>query len=113
MSDTVIEKFDLKKFFLGFVNPTTWSKTVVYLIIGGLIVFLLVCVKNFFFPSKSITNKPQSIIIGKADSGAVDQRSTNIVVEKEKSCEVGAGVGAGRVDNKDAYGGMVWGKYKW
>ena len=107
------EKFDIKKFLTGFINPTTWSKTVVYMVIAGCILFILFCIKNTFFPNKSITNKPHAVAIGKVEAGAIDQRSTNIVVEKEKPFEVGAGVGAGRYDDKDAYGGMIWGKYKW
>jgi hypothetical protein len=116
MADTpVVERFDIKKWFSGFVNPTTWSKALVYLIIGGIIVFILVCVKNFFFPSKAITNKPVGIglnIGGKVEKDAINQTSTNIVVDKEKSFEVGVGVGAGRFDNKDGYAGGVWGKWK-
>jgi hypothetical protein len=107
-----MEPFNLKKFLLGFVNPTTWSKTVVYLIIGGLIVFMLICVKNFFFPTKSITNKPHALVIGKAEKGAIDQTSTNIVVEKEKPFKVGAGAGVMRYDNKDGAVFGVFGEWK-
>ena len=107
------EKFDIKKWFLGFANPTTWSKAVLFTIMGVIIVVVLVGVKNLFFPKKSITNKPVAVAIGKVEKGAIDQTSTNIVVEKEKAFEVGVGVGAGRFDNKDGYMGGVWGKYRW
>jgi hypothetical protein len=76
------------------------------------ILFVIYAVKNVFFPSKSITNKPHAIAIGHVEAGAVDQRSTNIVVEKEKAFEVGAGGGVMRYDDKDGafFGG--WGKWK-
>ena len=106
------EPFDIKKFLRGFVDPTTWSKTVVYLIIGGVIVFTLMCVKNYFFPTKKNVNKPVTTVLPFARVGKVDNTNTQVTVEKEKSFEVGVGVGAGRYDDKDAYGGMVWGKYK-
>ena len=108
MPDTVVEPFDIKKFFSGFLNPTTWSKTVVYLILGAIIVIALIGIKNFFFPTRAITNKPIGIAVGHVEKGAIDQTSTNIVVEKEKDWTVGAGVGGGRFDGKDGYAGGAW-----
>ena len=111
-SAPVVEPFDIRKFFSGFINPTTWSKAIIFLVMGAVIVVVIVGVKNLFFPNKSITNKPHALVIGKAEKGAIDQTSTNIVVEKEKSFEVGIGVGVVRYDDKD--GGIVggWGKWK-
>lgn len=106
-----IESFDIKKWFSGLANPITWGKSIQYLIMIGAILFVLVALKNTFFPSRAITNKPQALVIGKAEKGAIDQTSTNIVVEKEKAFEVGLGVGAVRYDNKD--GGIVGGWGKW
>ena len=111
-SAPVVEPFDIRKFFSGFINPTTWSKAIIFLVMGAVIVVVIVGVKNLFFPTKSITNKPHALVIGKAEKGAIDQTSTNIVVEKEKPFEIGGGVAAGEYDNKKAYGAMFWGKWK-
>ena len=106
------EPFDPKKFVKGFIDPTTWSKSIVYLIMICAILFVVYAIKNTFFPSKSITNKPHALVIGKAEAGAIDQTSTNIVVEKEKPFEVGVGAGVVRYDQKDGYFGGVFGKWK-
>ena len=95
------EPFDIKKFLGGLVKPENYYKTIIYMVIGGIILFLLVCVKNFFFPNKSIVNKPHALVIGKAEKGAIDQTSTNIVVEKERPWEVGGGVAGITYDNKN------------
>lgn len=112
MSDTPIEKFDIVKWFKGLINPVTWGKSIQYLIMICAVLFVAFAIKNTFFPSKSITNKPHAIVIGKAEKGAIDQTSTNVVVEKEKAFEVGVGVGVGRFDNKDGYAGGGWFKWK-
>ena len=101
------EPFDIKKFLKGFVDPTTWSKTVVYLIIGGVIVFTLMCVKNYFFPTKKNVNKPVTTVLPFARVGKVDNTNTQITVEKEKAWEVGLGVGGIRYDGKDGVIGGV------
>jgi Na+(H+)/acetate symporter ActP len=106
------EPFDIKKFLGGFLNPTTWSKSIIYFIMIGCILFILVMVKNTFFPNKTITNKPHTIIIGKAEKDSVNQSSTNTVVEKEKSFEVGAGIGVVRYDQKDGAIAGGWGKWR-
>ena len=106
------EKFDIKKFLTGFINPTTWSKTVVYMITAGCILFVLFCVKNTFFPSKTITNKPHALVIGKAEKDSINQSSVNVSVEKEKPFEVGVGGGVLRYDQKDGAFAGAWGKYK-
>lgn len=110
-----IEKFDPIKWIKGFANPTTWGKAIVYLIIGGAIIFVLVCVKNFFFPKKDTqVNRPIAYIapFAKAEKGAISQDNTQVLVT-EKPWEVGVGVGAGRFDNKDGYGGFLTVKRKW
>ena len=107
-----MEAFDIKKFFSGFINPATWSKSIVYLVMICAILFIAYAIKNTFFPSKSITNKPHALVIGKAEAGAIDQTSTNIVVEREKPFEVGVGAGVVRYDQKDGYFGGVFGKWK-
>jgi hypothetical protein len=112
MADT--EAFDIKKWILGFVNPTTWGKAIVYLIIGGVIVFAVVCVKNFFFPRKDTqTNKPIAWVapFAKVEKGGISQDNTQVLVT-EKPWEIGGGVAAGRIDNKDAYGGFLTVKRK-
>jgi hypothetical protein len=105
------EAFDIRKFFKGFVNPTTWSKTIVYLIIGSIIFFMLVCVKNFFFPPKKMVNKPVAVVLpfAKVEKGAIDQSNTQISLD-EKLNEVGLYGGGLRYDNKD--GVFVGASYK-
>jgi len=44
------EKFDIKKWFGGFIDPTTWGKSVIYFVMIGAILFVLVALKNTFFP---------------------------------------------------------------
>lgn len=34
------EPFDIKKFLQGFVTPTTWAKSIIYLIMGLIILFI-------------------------------------------------------------------------
>jgi hypothetical protein len=106
------EKFDLKKWVLGFVDPTTWSKSVIYLIMICALLFIAFAIKNTFFPTKSNVNKPVTVVTPFAKVDKIDNTSTQISVEKEKSFEVGVGVGAGRFDNKDGYMGGIWGKWK-
>jgi len=106
------EKFDIKKWFSGFADPTTWSKSLIYFVMIGAILFVLVALKNTFFPSKAITNKPYTIVIGKAEKDSINQSSVNTTVEKEKSFEVGAGVGAVTYDNKNGCIVGVFGKWK-
>ena len=96
------EPFDIKKFLKGFVSPTTWGKTVVFLCIGGAIVFMLTCVKNFFFPPKKMVNKPVTVVLpfAKVEKGAIDQSNTQISLD-EKLNEVGVYGGGLRYDQKD------------
>jgi hypothetical protein len=102
------EPFDIKKWFSGFLDPTTWGKSILYLVMACAVLFIAFAIKNTFFPSKAITNKPHTLIIGKAEAGAVNQSSTNTVVEKEKDWSVSVGGGAIEYDSKKGYfGGMA------
>jgi len=101
------ETFDIRKWITGFVDPKTWGKSVVYLVMAGCILFVLVALKNTFFPNKSIVNKPHAVAIGSVAAGAIDQRSTNIVV-KDSDWEVGLGGGALTYDNKSGAFGGGW-----
>ena len=103
------ETFDIRKWITGFVDPKTWGKSVVYLVMAGCILFVLLCLKNTFFPSKSIVNKPHALAIGSVAAGAIDQRSTNIVV-KDSDWEVGLGGAGITYDNKN--GALVGGWVK-
>ena len=77
---------------------------VVLLLVGGVSLWRFIFPK----PDKQV-NRPTSIIVGKAEKGAVDQTSTQVLVT-EKPWEVGLGAGALRYDNKD--GGFVGGWIK-
>lgn len=108
------EPFDIKKYILGFFSPTTWAKTTVYLIIGTIIFFMLLCVKNFFFPKpKQQVNKPVTVVLpfGRVEKGGIDQSNTQISLD-EKLNEVGIGVGGLRYDDKDGAFAGVWYKRK-
>jgi Na+(H+)/acetate symporter ActP len=106
------EKFDLKKWFSGLINPVTWGKSIQYLVMICAVLFVAFAIKNTFFPTKSNVNKPVTIVTPFAKVEKIDNTSTQISVEKEKSFEVGVGVAGMRYDNKD--GAIVggWGKWK-
>jgi hypothetical protein len=107
-----MEKFDLVKWLKGLIDPVTWSKSVMYLVMGAVIVFALVCVKSYFFPTKKNINKPVTTVLPFAKVDKIDNTNTQITVEKEKAFEVGVGGGVLRYDNKDGWIGGGWGKYK-
>jgi hypothetical protein len=97
------EPFDIKKFFMGFFTPSTWAKTVVFMVIGGMIFFMLTCVKNFFFPKpRDMVNKPVTVVLpfAKVEKGAVDQSNTQISLD-EKLNEAGIFAGGLNYDNKN------------
>jgi hypothetical protein len=106
------EPFDIKKWLNGFLDITTWSKSVIYLVMICAVLFVAFAIKNTFFPTKSNVNKPVTIVTPFAKVEKIDNTSTQISVEKEKSFEVGAGGGGLRYDNKDGmfFGG--WGKWR-
>jgi len=108
------EAFDIRKWWGGFINPVTWGKAVTFLIIGSIIVFILVCVKNFIFPKSNKQTISSDVVVkpfGKIETGGVKIDNNQILVE-EKPWEVGVGLGGFRYDGKDGYGGLVWGKRK-
>jgi hypothetical protein len=106
------EKVDIKKWFTGLINPVTWSKAFQYLIMIGIFCLIFYCIKQTFFPTKNNVNKPVTTVLPFAKVDKIDNTNTQISIEREKPFEVGAGVGGGRIDDKDAYGAMVWGKIK-
>ena len=109
------EKFDIVKWVKGLVDPTTWAKSVMYLIMCGLIIFVLVCIKNFFFPARTQqVSKPTVVALpgSKIEKDAIHQESTQITVEKEKPFEVGVGAAGMRYDNKDGVIVGAFGKWK-
>jgi hypothetical protein len=106
----VKESFDVVKWFRGLVDPVTWSKSVMFLIMGGVIIFIFICVKDFFFkpPQKQIISS--DVIVkpfGKIEKDGVKVTNNQILVE-EKPWEVAVGAGLLRYDNKDGWiGGAV------
>ena len=86
----------------------TYKKYAIYVLLTVLLLLLLRGVWSLIFKPQTQVNKPTAVVIGKAEKGAIDQTSTQIKVEGEKNWEVGVGVGAGRYDDKDAYGGMIF-----
>jgi Na+(H+)/acetate symporter ActP len=106
------EKFDIKKWFSGLINPVTWGKSIQYLVMICAVLFVAFAIKNTFFPTKSNVNKPVTIVTPFAKVEKIDNTSTQISVEKEKSFEVGVGAGVLRYDQKDGYFGGAWGKWK-
>lgn len=105
------EPLDIKKWILGLVDPTTWAKSVMYLIMIGVILFIVVMVKNFFFPAKATnTNKPIAVVTPFAKIEKLDQSSIQVMTEKERPWEVGVGVGGLTYDNKT--GGFAGGWVK-
>lgn len=85
----------------------TYKKYAIYLLLTLLLLLLFRGVWSLLFKPQQQVNKPTSVIIGKAEKGAVDQTSTQIKVDGEKPWEVGIGAGAFRYDGKDGYGGLV------
>ncbi len=104
------ESFDIRKWWGGFINPVTWGKAVTFLIIGSIIVFVLVCVKNFIFPKPNKQTISSDVIVkpfGKIEKDGVKIDNNQILVE-EKSWEVGGGVGAMTYDNKNGGIAGLW-----
>lgn len=97
----------IKERFVHWAQYIGITIVVVLLIVGG------VSLWRFVFPKPDKqTNKPTSIIIGKAEKGAVDQTNTQVLIS-EKPWEAGVGGGALRYDNKDGWFGGAWIKRKW
>jgi hypothetical protein len=83
-----------------------WLSYVVITIVFILLILGLLALWRFFFPKPSQNvHKPVAIALGKVEKEAIDQRSTQIMVEKEKPWEIGLGAGGLVYDNKT--GGMV------
>ncbi len=119
--------FSLYKFLTGKDSPEDpkggaqdWWKALGlgarFIIIGSaalLVVLGAMNVWNFLFPKPSQNiNKPRALVIGKAEAGAIDQRSTQILIE-EKKWELEVGGGGFTYDNKLGVAGWAKIKRKW
>ena len=79
------EPFDIKKWFGGFLNPVTWSKSVVYLAMGLVILVIIFTVyRAYFMKTGSNINKP--IVVGLPGStiGNVTFQSEQKIENKRK-----------------------------
>lgn len=114
------ESFSIRKMFN--LSPEGWYKAfgigwrlLLVIIVIIIIAAGAVTIKNFFFPKPAQNiNQPSVVALpfSTIEAGAVDQRSTQILME-EKSWEAGVGGAAWTYDNK--LGSMVggWVKKKW
>jgi hypothetical protein len=109
------KSFDLKYLFTG-DGIQDWWKALGYTWRIGVIVIIIVlfiaggmAIWRFFNPAKSQNvNKPVAIALGKVEKGAIDQTSTQVMIEKEKAWEVGIGGGGIYYDEKTGVFGGGW-----
>ena len=108
------EAFDIKKWFSGFVDPTTWGKSVIYMImIGFLLLAGFTVYKAFFAKTGGNTNKPAGSVVTVlpgAKTGAITATSTSTNIQKTddgKNWEAGIFGGGIYYDDKPgAFGGL-------
>lgn len=84
------------------------------LILTFLILFFLASgIKGCFLKEPKNINKPKVTVLPGAKVEKIDQTSTQINFEREKTWEAGIGVGMLNFDNKTGNGGFVWLKKRW
>ena len=87
------EKFDIKKWLGGFIDPTTWSKSIVYFaMIAVILVVGFTIYRAYFMKTGSNVNRPAIITFG--GSGDINVTSEQKVEEKK------------REENKEETGGL-------
>lgn len=106
-------KFDIKKWFSGFVSTVSWSKEIKTLISVGLIaLFAYMIWFTFFRKTPQNVSNQRVVVTPFAKVDKIDQSSIQVMVE-EKTWEMGVGVGAVSYDNKSGAMAGVWVKKKW
>ena len=77
------EPFSIKKWFSGFINPTTWSKGFVYFfMIAIIIVVCLTVYRAYFMKTGSNVSKPWVIALPGSTVSEIDMSSTQKIDQK-------------------------------
>lgn len=79
------EPFSFKKWLGGFVNPTTWSKSIVYFaMIAVILIVIFTIYRAYFMKTGSNIAKPFVIALPGSTIGDITQHSEQKIEQKRK-----------------------------